>query len=104
MTLEGVARRPGEVHVGGLDAAGAGVGGHQPEHGVGTRERPVDDADVAVRPRHDLDTLAHLRGKTGRVTHDHPDRLAAAEDVAQDLAADQAGGRGDDDHVALLND
>ena len=104
MTLEGVARRPGEVHVGGLDAAGAGVGGNQPEHGVGTRECPVDNTKVAMRPLHDLDTLPCLRGKAGRVAGDHPDRLPGAEDVAQDLVADQAGGRGDDDHVAFLND
>jgi hypothetical protein len=45
-----------------------------------------------------------MRGKAGRVARDHPDRLAAPEDAAQDLVADQAGGRGDDDHVALLND
>jgi hypothetical protein len=30
--------------------------------------------------------------------------LAAAKDVAQNLASDQARGRGNDDHVALLDD
>ena len=103
VTLEGVARRPGEVHVGGLDAVGVRVWGHQPEHGVGARERLVDDVDVAVRPLDDLDALAYVRGKAGGVAHDHADRLVAVEHVAQNLVADQAGGRGDDDHVALLD-
>jgi hypothetical protein len=51
-----------------------------------------------VRPRDDLDAVAGLRGKAGGVTHDDADRLAAAEQVPEDLVADEAGGRGDDDH------
>jgi len=45
-----------------------------------------------VRPLHDLDALAGLCGKAGRVARDDADRLAAAEDVAEDLVADLAGG------------
>jgi hypothetical protein len=89
VALEGVTRRAGEVHVGGLDAVGVRIRGHQPEHGVSARERLVHDVGVAVRPRDDLNTLAGLRGK---------DRLAAAEQVLENLMADEAGGRGDDNH------
>ena len=98
VAFEGVTRRAGEVHVGGLDAVGVGVGGHQPEHGVSARERPIDDVGVAVRPLDDLNAIAGLRRKAGGVTHDDADRLAAAGQVLEDLVADEAGGCGDDDH------
>jgi hypothetical protein len=55
LALECVARRPGEVHVGGLDALGVRVREHQPEHRVGARERLGADVDVAMRSLHDLD-------------------------------------------------
>jgi hypothetical protein len=63
VTLERITGRPGEAHVGRLDPVRVRVRGNQPEHGVGTRKRLVDDIDVAVRPWHDLDTLARLCGK-----------------------------------------
>jgi hypothetical protein len=39
-----------------------------------------------------------VRGKAGGITHDNADRLTAAEQVLEDLVADEAGGCGDDDH------
>jgi hypothetical protein len=99
---EGLARRPAEVHKGGLDAVGAEVRRHQPEHRIRTCERLVDDVDVAVRTLHDLDAVARLRGDPSGVAGDDPDRLAAAEEMLQNLVADGAGRSGDDDHAVLL--
>ena len=52
LALESVAHRPGEVHIGGLDALDAGSGGTRQNTGVGAGERLVDDVDVAVRFLH----------------------------------------------------
>jgi hypothetical protein len=88
--LKRVARRPGEVQVGGLDALGVRVWRHQPEHRVGALERLVDDVDVAVRSLHDLDAVAGSGGEAVGVACDHADRLVAVEDVVEDLMADLA--------------
>jgi hypothetical protein len=71
LARESVARRPTEIHKGGLDALGLKVRGHEPEHGVGTRERPSDDVDVAVRPLHDLEAPPYVRREAGGVARDH---------------------------------
>jgi len=67
LALECAARRPGEVHIGGLDALSVRVREHQPEHRVGARERLGADVDVAMRSLHDLDALACVRGKAGGI-------------------------------------
>jgi hypothetical protein len=48
--------------------------------------------------------LAHPRGQARGVTGADAGRLAAAEDPFENLGADQAGGRGDDDHEDLHED
>jgi hypothetical protein len=100
VALEGLARRPAEVHIDGLGALGAIVRGHQPEDSIGTCERVVDDLAVAVRSLYDLETPARLRGQARRVAHDDANRLIAAEEVLEDLVADLAGRSRDDDHDA----
>jgi hypothetical protein len=55
-----------------------------------------------VRTLHDLDVVARLRGDPSGVAGDDPDRLAAAEEMLQNLVADGAGRGGDDDHAVLL--
>jgi hypothetical protein len=55
-----------------------------------------------VRPLDHLGALARPSGKAGRIPHDDADRLAAPENVAQDLGADQAGGRGDGNRRSSL--
>ena len=60
--LERLARRPGEVQIGGLEAVGGGVRRHEPEHGIGAREGPAHDIPVAVRSLHDLDALSRACG------------------------------------------
>ncbi len=57
------------------------------KHGVSTRERLADDIDVAVRPLHDRDALARLRGEVGRL----PDAASDASvnlDVRRGLGPD----------------
>jgi hypothetical protein len=65
--LECVARRPGEVPIGGLDALGVRVREHQPEHRAGARGRLGADVDAAVRSPHDVDARACGRGKAGGI-------------------------------------
>jgi hypothetical protein len=74
------------------------VGRHQPEDGVGTLESSIDDRRVVVRPLHDVHPVPQVRVEARRVTDDHPDELTAVEHAGQQLAADAAGGRGEDDH------
>ena len=52
-----------------------------------------------MRSLHDLDALARLRREARGVARDHANRLAAVENVLEDLVADSARGRGDDDHM-----
>src|SRR5262249_49813380 len=61
-----------------------------------------NDIAVAMRSLHDLNAVAGLRGEARRVARDHADSLAADEDAFEDLTADIAGGRGDDDHSTYL--
>jgi hypothetical protein len=51
-----------------------------------------------VRASHDLDTLAGVGWDAGRGAGDDAERLAAVEQVLEDLVANEAGGGGDDDH------
>jgi len=42
----------------------------------------------------------HLRGEAGGIARDHADRLAAVDDILENLSADSASWRGDDNHDA----
>src|SRR5438445_2870940 len=93
-----LARRPGEVDVGCLNARGRGIRRHQPEDGVGPRESLGDDRAVAVGARHDLDPLARLRREPARIAGDHPNRFVAGDQLPKDLGSDVAGRRRNHDH------
>jgi hypothetical protein len=103
-TFDAVARHHGagreaEIEIGGRDARGARIGWHEPEHRVGAGERLVDDIAVAVRAVYHLNVLPIFSGDAGRVAGDDPDLFTAADEKRKELAADGAGGCGDDDHA-----
>ena len=79
-----------------------GSGRRQPEDGVDAVERPGDGVEVAVGSLHDVDALAQVSGEAGGVACDHADGRVTSEDVVEDLAADEAGGCGDEDHGSTL--
>src|SRR6266481_2968252 len=98
MPLESFGRRAGEADIGGVDAVSPRIWRREPEDCVGACESRVDDGRVAVRALDDLDALARAGRDAARVAADDAQRLAAVEQVVKDLAADEAAGRGDDDH------
>jgi hypothetical protein len=53
-----------------------------------------------VRSRHDLDMLTGVCREACGVAGDHAHRRAAVDESLEHLAADLAGGSGDNDHVA----
>src|SRR6266446_4535550 len=98
MPLESFGRRPGEADIGGVDALSPRIRRREPEDCVGAGESRVDDGRVAVGALDDLDGLARAGRDAARVAADDAQRLAAVEQVFEDLVADQAAGCGDDDH------
>src|SRR5580704_8329647 len=98
MPLESFGRRPGETDIGGLDACSPRSGRSEPEHCVGAGESRVDNGRVAVRALDNLEALARSCRDAARVAANDAQRLAALEQVVEDLVADQAAGCGDDDH------
>jgi hypothetical protein len=100
MGLEGGAGRACEVEVRGVHGRGARIRWHEPEHRVGAGERLVHDGGIAVRALHDVDPVAGMRWEVRGVAHDHADRLLTTKNVLEHLAADGAGGRGNDDHAS----
>ncbi len=97
MAPERVGGGAGEVGIGLLQRE-LRVGGREPEHGVRTGEGAVDDRGVAVRSGDHVDAVANGGREPARVTDDDADRFAGIEQVPDDVAADVAGGCGDDDH------
>jgi hypothetical protein len=55
-----------------------------------------------VGPFDDLDPVAHGRRQPAGVAHDHADGRLRGEQPGEELPADLAGGRGDNDHAELL--
>jgi hypothetical protein len=92
-----------EADEGGFNRSGLRVRRRQPEDGVGARECLVHDCGVPVRALDDVEALADAGRELSRIADDDPELFTAAKQVAEDLAADLAGGRGDDDHGTLLN-
>ena len=98
---ERFARRSTEVDVGGHDAPGLGIRGHEPEHGVGTCEGLVDGGGVTVRSLDDLDALEDVCRELRGVPDDDTDSLAAGENILEHLMADQARRCSEYDHFFL---
>src|SRR6266581_6049783 len=98
MPLESFGRRLGEADIGGVDALSPRIRRREPEDCVGACESRVDDGRVTVGALDDLDALARTSRDAARVAADDAQRLAAVEQVLEDLAADQSAGYGDDDH------
>ena len=73
----------------------------QPENGVGAGKCLVHHRRVAVRALDNVKVLADPGRELRRVAGDDPELFAAIEQVAEHLAADLAGGGGDDDHGNL---
>jgi hypothetical protein len=73
----------------------------EPEHGVGTGKCLVYVGGIAVRPSHDLDTIVCSGRESGRISRNDAEGFSGVEQVLEDLAADQSGGGGYDDHVDL---
>ena len=104
MLLEGLGCWPRETYGRLLGIACLKVGGSEPEDSIGARESFVDDVGVAMGALHNFDSLAQVRGNFGRIARDDADGFAAAgEDIFEDLAADGAGGSGDDDHDVMFS-
>src|SRR5690606_28628095 len=73
----------------------------QPEQRVRTRQRAVEHCGIRVRALDDLDPVADALVEVRGVADDHANGAALFEQPVDELAADPAGGCGDDDHVSL---
>ncbi len=83
------------------DVVGLRIGRDKPKHGVGTVECGADDLRVAVAADDNIGLRTNLLRQTGGVPGDDT-QLGTAEEMAEQLRANSAGGCGDDDHGVCL--
>ena len=92
-------RGAGEVDVRVVERFRRG-GRRYPEHGLRAVEGAIDHRGIAVRSLDDIDSIADRLRQLARIAHDAAHRFVAVEQMLDDVVADIAGRRRDDDHVS----
>jgi hypothetical protein len=90
LVLECLGSGPGEADERGLDRGGPSIWRREPEHGIGTRERLLDDGGIAVRAFDDLDAITRFGRESRQVAHDDAQGLPGVEQEQLETVVERA--------------